>query len=153
MAARSTTVTVRIDHFEVRRISLEAGTRLIRTVVREVQEGAQAILSFGPYTTGRMARAVQTRVSYGPYIIEGRVGVDGRRFPYAASVEGGARRHKIPKVPKGKGKWLRFYWRRVGHVVYFKQVHHPGQTGKAFLRIPLLVVAPRHNFKVYIYDI
>lgn len=152
MAARST-FTVRIDHFEVRRVSLEAGTELIRTVTREIQEGAQAILSFGPYTTGRMARAVKTRVSYGPLIIEGRVGVDGIRFPYAASVEGGARRHRIPLVPKGKGKWLKFYWRRVGKIVYAKQVNHPGQTGKAFLRIPLLVVAPRHNFKVYIYDI
>jgi hypothetical protein len=121
-------------------------------VVREIKEGATAILSFGPYTTGKLATGLETQIRYGPYIVEGRVGISGRRFIYAASVEGGARKHKIPLVPKGKGKWLVFFWRKVGHVVKLKQVNHPGQTGKAYLRIPLLVVAPRHNMKVFTYD-
>jgi hypothetical protein len=152
MATR-TEFVVRIDQFQARRISMELALKLVRRTVREISEGASAILSFGPYTTGRMARHVKTRISLGAYIIEGQVGVDGKIFPYAASVEGGARRHYIPKVPKGKGRWLRFYWRRVGHVVYAKQVNHPGQTGKAFLRIPMLEVCPRLHYKVFIYDV
>jgi hypothetical protein len=121
-------------------------------VVREIKEGATAILSFGPYTQGNLVKGLETQIRYGPHIVEGKVGISGRRFPYAASVEGGARRHKIPLIPKGKGKWLVFFWRKVGHVVYLKQVNHPGQTGKAYLRIPLLVVAPKHNMRVFTYD-
>lgn len=147
--------TVRINQFQCRVQSLEAGRRLITTVVREIREGASAILAFGPYTSprgGNLARGLESRIEYGPFRVVGRVGISGRRYPYAASVEGGAKAHYIPLRPKGKGRWLKFYWRKVGKVVYFKQVHHPGQTGKAYLRIPLLVVAPRHNMIVITYD-
>jgi hypothetical protein len=144
--------TVRVDRFEIRTQSIEAGRRLVTQVVREIKEGAEAILSFGPYTTGKLVTGLESTIRYGPYIVEGRVGISGRRFPYAASVEGGARRHKIPLVPKREGKWLVFFWRKVGHVVKLKQVNHPGQTGKAYLRIPLLVIAPRHNMRVFTYD-
>ncbi len=147
------TYTVRINEFAVETQSLEAARRLVTQVVREIREGAAAILSFGPYTTGRLVLGLQSQIRYGPNEVTGRVGISGRRFPYAAAVERGARRHPIPLHPKGKGRWLKFYWRKVGHVVWLKQVNHPGQTGKAYLRIPLLVVAPRHNMKVFIYDI
>jgi hypothetical protein len=144
--------TVRVDQFEIRVQSIEAGRRLVTKVVREIKDGAEAILSFGPYTNGRLKRGLETRISYGPYIVEGRVGISGVRYPYAASVEGGAKAHRIPLVPKGPNSWLVFYWRKVGRVVAFKQVKHPGQTGKAYLRIPLLVVAPKYNMRVFTYD-
>lgn len=143
--------TFRIDHFQARTTSLEAARKLATTVVREIREGATAILAFGPYTEGRLLTGLESQIRYGPFLITARVGIPGRKFKYAASVEGGAKRHYIPLKPKGHGKWLRFYWRRVGHVVWAKQVNHPGQTGKAYLRIPLLVVAPRHGMKVIIY--
>lgn len=144
---------VRIDQFQVRVQSIEAARGLITTVVREIKEGATAILAFGPYTKQKLVTGLESQIRYGPYIVTGQVGIPGRKFKYAASVEGGAQRHLIPLRPKGKGRWLKFYWRKVGRIVYFKQVKHPGQIGKAYLRIPLLVVAPRHHFKVYIYDI
>lgn len=147
------TYTVRINEFAVETQSLEAARRLITQVVREIMEGAANILAFGPYTTvARLATGLQYQIKYGPLQVEGRVGISGRRFPYAASVEKGARAHLIPLRPKGDRRWLKFYWRKVGHIVYAKQVRHPGQTGKAYLRIPLLVVAPRHNMRVIIYD-
>lgn len=145
--------TVRIDQFQLHVQSIEAGRRLITTVCREVKEGADAILSFGPYTRGNLRRGLETRISYGPEMVTGQVGISGRRFVYAAAVEKGARRHKIQEYPKPYGKWLVFYWRKAGGIVYFKQVNHPGQIGKAYLRIPLLVVAPAHHMKVFIYDI
>lgn len=144
--------TVRLDRFEIRVQSIEAARRLITQVVKEVREGAEAILSFGPYTTGRLVRGVESRITYGPYAVEARVGISGKRFPYAASVETGAKRHKIPLLPKPYGTSLKFYWRKVGHIVHFQQVNHPGQTGKAYLRIPILVVAPKYNMRVFTYD-
>lgn len=144
--------TVRVNQFQCRVQSLEAGRRLITTVVREIREGATAILAFGPYTHGNLVRGLESRIQFGPYHVVGRVGISGRRYRYAASVEGGAKAHYIPLTPKEKGRWLKFYWRKVGRVVYRKQVHHPGQTGKAYLRIPLLVVAPHHNMIVFTYD-
>jgi hypothetical protein len=144
--------TVRLDRFQIQVISIDAADKLIRRVTKEVQDGAEAILSFGPYTTGRLLTGLQTQIRYGPYVVEGRVGISGKRFPYAASVEGGAKRHKIPLLPKPYGRSLRFYWRKVGHIVHFQQVNHPGQTGKAYLRIPILVVAPKYNMRVFTYD-
>lgn len=149
--AREPDYVIRINDFQARRISAELALKLVRQTVREIKQGAEAILAFGPYTTQTLSRHVKTRVSFNGFLIEGQVGIDGRRFPYAASVEGGARRHLIPLAPKPKGKWLRFYWRRVGKVVYAKQVKHPGQTGKAYLRIPTLVVCPRLHYRVVIY--
>lgn len=144
--------TVRLDHFQIRVQSIEAGRRLITKAVDEVFDGARDILSFGPYTTNRLVHGLERQIRYGPEMVTGRVGISGRRYPYAAAVEGGARPHKIPGIPKVPPAHLYFYWRKVGAYVRPLQVNHPGQTGKAYLRIPLLVVGPRHNMKVFIYD-
>lgn len=117
-----------------------------------MREGAALILATGPYIEGKLVTGLESRITYGPEVVVGRVGISGRRFPYAASVEGGAQRHFIPLVPKGKGKWLVFYWRKVGRTVFFKQVNHPGQRGKGYLRKPLVLVADRYNMKVFLYD-
>lgn len=144
--------TVRLDRFEIRVQSLEAGRRLITQVVKEVKEGAQAILAFGPYTSGKLIRGLETQIRYGPYMVTGRIGISGRRFPYAASVEGGARRHLIRPKNRTPQARLVFFWRKVGHVVFLSYVHHPGQTGKAYLRIPILVVGPKYHMRVFTYD-
>lgn len=143
---------VRINRYQANVVTVDAGRRLLTTVVAEVKEGARVILLQGPYTTGKLVLGLESRITYGPFEANARVGISGRRFPYAASVEGGASRHFIPLTPKPPGKWLVFYWRKVGHVVFRKQVNHPGQLGKAYLRIPLLIVATRHRMKVVTYD-
>ena len=142
--------TVRIDRFQIRVQSIEAGRRLITQVVREVHGGAERILATGPYTHGRLIRGLEDRIQYGPYEVVGRVGISGRKYPYAASVEGGAKRHHIfPHPPR---RYLKFYWRKVGRTVWFRRVNHPGQKGKGYLRRPLALAAARHNMKVVIYD-
>lgn len=141
-----------MDQFQTRVQSLEAARKLVVKVIREVRDGAEAILSFGPYTHQNLLRGLETRIRYGPQIVEGSVGIDGRRYPYAASVEGGALPHTYgPRSPESSAR-LVFFWRKVGHVVYLTKVNHPGQTGKAYLRIPLLVVCPRNGMRVIIYD-
>ena len=148
----ATGYTVRLHHFQIRVQSIEAGRRLITKAVDEVYDGARNILSFGPYTEQKLVRGLKRRISYSTYVVEGTVGISGREFPYAASVEGGARRHYIPLSPKIPPDRLYFYWRKVGRFVAPLQVNHPGQIGKAYLRIPLLVVGPKYNMKVFTYD-
>lgn len=148
----ATGYTVRLHNFQIRTQSIEAGRRLITKVVDEVEDGARNILAFGPYTHQNLVRGLRREIRYSAYMVEGRVGISGKRYPYAASVEGGARRHHIPLSPKIWPGHLYFYWRKVGRYVSFQQVDHPGQTGKAYLRIPLLVVGPKYNMKVFTYD-
>jgi hypothetical protein len=139
---------VRIHQFELRTQSIEAGRRLITRVTDEVEDGAYNILSFGPYTSGHLKRGLKRQIRYGPYTVTASVGISGLRYPYAASVEGGAKPHKIPLTAKIPPAHLYFYWRKVGAYVRPLQVNHPGQIGKAYLRIPLLVVGPKYNMKV-----
>lgn len=148
----ATGYTVRLHNFQIRVQSIEAGRRLITKAVDEVYDGARDILAFGPYTKQHLMHGLRKQIRYGPYIVTGTVGISGRHYPYAASVEGGARRHYIPLSPKIPPARLYFYWRKVGRYVSFQQVNHPGQTGKAYLRIPLLVVGPKYNMKVFTYD-
>lgn len=143
---------IRINRFQAERASFEAGRRLITEVVAEVRRDAVEILATGPYTTGRLATGIESRIRYTADLIIGRVGISGRRFIYAASVETGADRHYIPLSPKVPPRRLFFYWRKVGHFVSFQQVHHPGQKGKMYLRIPLARAAIRHNMRYIPYD-
>jgi hypothetical protein len=81
-------------------------------------------------------------------LVRGEVGSD---LPYSAAVESGARRHLIfPRPPK---TFLKFYWRKVGRVVYFDRVRHPGMRGKGYLANAARVVGRRHNLRVIIYDV
>lgn len=122
-------------------------TRLIRRVLEEVQEGARIRAAFGPYATGRLASSIKTT---GPiptgFKVLGTVSSD---LPYASAAQSGARPHII----RGRGDYrLRFFWRRVGRVVYPWYVRHPGQPGKHYLTETLIQVARRHNMKVRITD-
>lgn len=145
------TITVRLNNYQVRVTSLDAGARLINRAVDDVRRGARLILEQGEYTEGKLLTGIESQVRYTAYTIIGRVGISGRRFPYAASVESGAERHIISaRPPKTR---LKFYWRRVGRVVFPAYVHHPGQTGKAYLRGPLAAAALRYNMRYVPYDL
>jgi hypothetical protein len=48
----------------------------------------------------------------------------GSDVPYAAANDQGAKPHVIK--PKSAGGVLVFFWPKVGRVVHFKSVHHPG---------------------------
>lgn len=99
----------------------------------------------GPYTTGRLALSLKR---IGPIVTGNRVtGRVGSNLPYAASVQSGAAPHTFGA--RGNHR-LRFYWRKVGRVVYPWYVKHPGQKGKRFLVDPLFDVARRHNMTVIV---
>lgn len=61
-------------------------------------------------------------------------------------VHEGARAHTIR--PRNPGGTLRFYWERVGYVVYFKSVKHPGVGSTPFLTSSLEDVARALGFVV-----
>lgn len=74
----------------------------------------------------------------GPNKGEGGVGVSKEDVPYAGYVRWGTRPHVIRAR---NAKYLRFYWPRVGRVVFFKKVNHPGTKPNYFLERALNRVA------------
>jgi hypothetical protein len=126
--------------------------RIIRLTVEECRLTAQRNASFGPYTKGRLATTIYATVRKEP---NGWSASFGSRLPYAASVEGGAKRHIIrPRaISLGHGLYatggeLHFFWRKKGIWVHTRKVNHPGQKGKHFLRNALIRVAGRRGFRV-----
>jgi|SoiMetStandDraft_2_1073263.scaffolds.fasta_scaffold00898_5 hypothetical protein len=138
---------VRIHHLQAQATSELHALRLVRTVCREIQFRAKVTASTGPYTTGRLAQSINTEVIPVPTGVRGRV---GSNLKYAASVQGGAGAHKI--YPHRPPSALRFYWRKVGHVVYFYSVNHPGQPGKHYLTDSLKEIARRHRMRYIVFD-
>lgn len=60
---------------------------------------------------------------------------------YAIYQELGTRPHSIrPRNPAG---WMTFYWPKVGHVVHFKHVNHPGNHGMHYANLGMISVVNR----------
>lgn len=146
---------VRIYHQRARRQSNEDAAKFVRQVLREVAFQARLHVSFGPYTTGNLARSIKADE---PRIEFGRVsGSVGSHLNYAAAVEGGAglwgpRGSKYPIRPR-RVKMLRFYWRKVGRVVRLPSVRHPGQRGKNYLLQAARSVARRHQMLLITHEL
>lgn len=145
-----------IHHFRAARESEVDAAIFIRKVLRELQFQARLHVASGPYTMGDLARSIQ---SHGPFVeANGRVsGYVGSDLPYASAVEGGSglwgpKHTKYPIYPVRK-KMLRFYWRKVGHVVVLPKVMHPGQRGKNYLKRAAESVGRRHNMLVIIREL
>lgn len=138
-----------IHHTRAERESAEATFKFVRSVLREIRFQARLEVSTGPYTTGRLARSIEAK---GPFVEPGRVtGSVGSDLSYAAVVEKGAPRHLIfPRPPRTH---MKFYWRRVGRVVYPQKVRHPGMKGKGYLAKAARIAATRHNMLLIIYDV
>lgn len=139
-----------IHHLRAKRESDQAAFNLVRKALRDMRFIARLSASHGPYTTGRLAQSIHDD---GPYIepgnrIRGSVGSD---LSYAAIVEKGASPHLIfPRPPK---KFMKFYWRKVGRIVYLDKVRHPGMKGKGYLAEAARTAGRRHGFRVVIYDV
>lgn len=79
--------------------------------------------------TGRMVSKMETQKGKWSKGIEFKVGTS---VPYALFMhEGVLTPHPIK--PKTPGGLLVFYWPKVGHVVHFKRVMHPGNRPYKFL--------------------
>ena len=131
----------------VREQSLTIALETVNKILLETEFKAKRIASVGPYTTGALALSIKRRrpVVRGA-VITGELGSD---LGYAHIVHDGAQPHGI--APRGPGYPLRFYWRKVGHVVTPLYVNHPGQKGKKFLTGPFGQVAARYGWVVYTY--
>jgi hypothetical protein len=137
-----------IHYAQARRESQQDAVRFVRKVLHEIRFIARLSVSHGPYTTGRLAQSIRAR---GPFIspgsrVRGEVGSD---LAHASIVEGGARPHLIFPIPPRTH--MKFYWRRVGRVVYPEKVRHPGQRGKGYLAEAARTAGRRYNLRVIIY--
>lgn len=148
---------------ELEKTSLDEALRLVTELMEDVTLAAKVIAASGSYATGHLADSIDMD---GPRI-EGRlvVGSVGSNLSYASVVHDGSPRHKIfPKAAKGVWRFgdrrrpqLKFYWRRLGRVVYFPHIpasyntlgySHPGFKGKHYLSGPLRVIGRAKGFKV-----
>ena len=95
--------------------------------VRRVESTAKQI---APERSGELKRLIRAdpvrRV--GPWQLESGVSSLAR---HSAPVHEGARPHLIRAK---NARALRFYWPKVGGIVFFKKVNHPGNRPNPFLR-------------------
>jgi hypothetical protein len=148
---------------ELKATGLDEAVRLVTELMEEVTLAAKVIAAAGMYATGDLADSIDMD---GPRIEGGLVvGSVGSDLPYAQVVHDGAGRHHIfPKSAKGVWRFgertrpqLKFYWRRLGRVVYFPHIpasyntlgySHPGLKGKQYLARPLRAIGRAKGFKV-----
>lgn len=154
---------VRMYKAALQATSRDEALRLVDRLLNDVTLASKVIAGSGSYATGRLADSIDKD---GPRItgniITGSVGSD---LPYADTAHDGAPIHAIfPKKMRGvyrfgsrKAPQLKFYWRRVGRVVYFPQIpasvntlgrSHPGYKGKKYLTEPLKVFGRAQGFRV-----
>lgn len=137
--------------------------RLVDNLLNDVELAAKVIASSGTYSTGRLADSIDKD---GPRITGNIItGSVGSNLSYANVVHDGAGIHNIfPKAAPGvwrfgsrKSPQLKFYWRRLGRVVYFPHIpaslntmgrSHPGFKGKKYLSTPLRVFGRAQGFRV-----
>jgi len=79
------------------------------------------------YSTGKLFGSIYPRMSKHRNELEGRVVTTAK---HALFVHEGTDPHVI--VPR-RAPRLRFFWHKVGHVVYLQKVNHPGTRAQPFL--------------------
>ena len=118
--------------------------KLLGELTSKIDVNAQNVLiEMGDYcifaaqrnlSPGRLQESIGSLDNEGIYILKLNSLIIGTIVPYSVLVERGVDHSwLIPKQPKEKGKWLRFYWEEVGHIVYAKQVKHPPMKAKWFM--------------------
>jgi len=142
--------TVIIHHDEVRRIGFKRCFEAVYDACSEVETLAKE-RSRGPYSTGYLALTTEKRIRL-QETLQTVIGTVGSDAYYAKVANDGAKAHPIPIPRRPPGKKMRFYWRKVGSMVAFYNVKHPGMKGKEWLTEPLRVVGRKHNFRVLIYE-
>jgi HK97 gp10 family phage protein len=100
--------------------------RVYHKLTRRTVENAKVE---APVKTGRLRASIKEEAehAFGEMSVRGGVSAN---TPYALFVHQGTRPHFIYAR---RASALRFFWPRVGRVVYFKHVHHPGTKPRPFL--------------------
>jgi len=131
-------VDVDVDEAALRTYTDPRLRRFTNTVAREIRHEAKFT---APVRTGRLQQSIKASradlIAPGHYRAE--VSANTR---YARYVHEGTRPHIIRAR---RAPALRFYWPRVGRVVFFKSVHHPGTKPNPFLTRAADIVAARYR--------
>lgn len=136
------TVKITLDRAAVRRVPADLVTPLVAKVGVRVLRGAQ---SMAPRKTGDLRDGIKGKLRItGTSVVYTVTGNDQKTM----LLHQGAKRHAI--VAKRGGPMLRFYWPKVGRVVTFHSVNHPGFGGRKFLTSPLILHGARNGFHVTI---
>lgn len=124
--------------------ALRGGLRLVSPAVRGTTNLAKARV---PRDTGRTANSIGSKITEYSNSVRGEVGT---RAKTGLWLHRGTPAHVIrPKRPGGK---LRFYWDRVGTVVYFDKVNHPGIGGTPYLTSSMRDACKPLGFKISVTD-
>lgn len=103
---------------DLRREVRQRGERIVRAATVQMQGDLRRDT---PKITGELRRKTTVRVTSAGDTVSAEAKAE---TDYAASVIAGARPHVI--TPRSPGGMLVFFWPKVGRVVYFKKVNHPG---------------------------
>ena len=124
---------------QITRTAQAKGVELVIPTAQRIQGVAKRIVH---RKTGRLQRDIRIKRTINAKWVRARV---GSGLSYAAAQHDGAVEHPIVPVRR---RLLKFYWEKVGRVVYFRRVQHPGNKGNEYLTRPLERIAPRRGFIV-----
>lgn len=107
-------------------------------IMRDVKAAVAAKLVPGALfkTTTRLLPALSAEMVESKDEIYGRVFIDENKFPnvVAHTLESGSRPHEI--VAR-LAPTLAFFWDKLGRMVFFKRVMHPGFPGRSYMQSTL----------------
>jgi hypothetical protein len=131
MSKASITITSKPPLSEIitRAVQAEIATdREINDVVRRQEERfLRFAFTAAPKKTGKYAASIRTR----QLTVNNGAGFEVLSpSPLGKFIQGGTRPHIIRAK---NARFLRFYWPKVGRVVYFKSVNHPGTRANPFM--------------------
>lgn len=111
---------------------------MLPQLTRDVKAKVAAKLAPGALfkTTTRLLPALSSQMVENKDEIYGRVFIDEGKFPgvVAATLERGSKAHVIAAV---NAPALVFFWEKLGRVVAFKSVNHPGFEGRSYMQSTL----------------
>lgn len=128
---------VEIHRENLSREFIPIGRRAVNEVAHDIETEAKRRVPVRTGHTRATIRAHEARVR-GPFTISAEVTAGGA----AEFLEKSTRAHIIRAR---RAQALRFYWPRVGRVVFFKSVHHPGTQAHPFMTEAAAIVAARHR--------
>lgn len=130
---------------EIHKVAYEAAVEDIKHTATMVEVMSHVRLA--AHTKYASGVSLATLGTHGPYdegdgVVSMQVGSEGDG---AAFLQSGAKRHKI--FPRGPYR-LKFFWDKVGRVVYPASVKHPGMKKDPWLTSSLATVARMRGYKV-----
>lgn len=138
-------VRVNLDRAAVQRTPQELVLPLVRKVGIRVEKDAKRTVRV---KTGEVRGSIRSSLRTTRSKVTWTVGAYHRR---AMLEHQGSPPHDIDQKPGGP--ILTFYWERVGRVVHFSHVNHPGTRGSRYLENPLVKWGTRNGFRVKITNI